>query len=85
LFKSGLWAICGNVGQQLITLVATAVGSKPLFPSRRAEIEEAQTYIASLRDAIARIPQGQSAAALLFFDLRDAPPWVNRDLACPSG
>ncbi len=84
LFKSGLWPICGNVGQQLITMVATAVGSKPLFASRRPDVEVADNYIASLREAISKIPQGQSAAALLFFDLRDTP-WVNRELACPSG
>jgi hypothetical protein len=56
-----------------------------LFPSRRPGVEDAQNYIASLRDAIGRIPQAQRAAALLFFELREAPPWVNRDLACPGG
>ncbi len=85
LFKSGRWTICGNVGQQLITMVATAVGSKPLFPSPRPDVEGAQPYIDSLREAIGRVPQGQSAAALLFFDLHDAPPWINREATCPSG
>ncbi len=85
LFKSGLWTICGNVGQQLITMVATAIGSKPLFPSRRPDVEVAQHYIGSLREALAKIPQGQSAAAVLFFDLHDAPPWINREATCPSG
>ncbi len=85
LFKSGIWTICGNVGQQLITMVATAVGSKPLFPALRPEVEAAQPYIENLREALVRIPQGQSAAALLFFDLHEAPPWINREAACPSG
>ena len=85
LFKSGRWTICGNVGQQLITMVATAIGSKPLFPSPRPDVEGAQPYIEALREAIARVPQGQSAAALLFFDLHDAPPWINREATCPSG
>jgi class 3 adenylate cyclase len=85
LFKSGIWTICGNVGQQLITMVATAVGSKPLFPAPRPEVEGARHYIESLREALARIPQGQSAAASLLFDLHDAPPWINREATCPSG
>jgi len=85
LFKSGVWTICGNVGQQLITMVATAVGSKPLFPSRRPDVEVAQHYIGSLKEALAKIPQGQSTAAFLFFDLHDAPPWINREATCPSG
>src|SRR6266849_3486741 len=85
LFKSGRWRISGNVGQQLITMVATAIGSKPLFPSRRPDVEVAQHYIGSLREALAKIPQGQSAAAVLFFDLHDAPPWINREATCPSG
>ena len=82
LFKSPWWTFCGNAGRQLITMVAV---SKPIFPSRRPEIEVADDYIASLREAIDKIPHGQGAAALLFFDLRDAPPWVNRELACPGG
>jgi serine/threonine-protein kinase len=82
LFKSPLWTICGNIGRQLITMVAV---SKPIFPSRRPEIEIADNYIASLGEAVKHIPQGKSAASLLFFDLRDAPPWINRELACPGG
>ena len=66
-------------------MVATAVGNKPLFPSRRPDVEVAQNYIGSLREALAKIPPGQSAAAFLFFDLRDAPPWINREATCPSG
>jgi hypothetical protein len=85
LFKSGRWTICGNVGQQLITMVATAVASKPLFAAPRPDVEGAQAYIENLREAIARVPQGQSAAALVFFDLHDAPPWIDRDAICPSG
>ena len=82
LFKSGLWPVCGNPGRQLITMVAAA---KPLFPSPRPDVEDARHYIASLGEALKAIPQAKRAAALLFFDLREAPPWVNRELACPSG
>ena len=82
LFKSPLWTICGNIGRQLITMVAV---SKPLFSSRRPEIEIADNYIASLGEAVKHIPQGKSAASLLFFDLREAPPWISRELACPGG
>jgi class 3 adenylate cyclase len=82
LFKSPLWTVCGNVGRQLITMVATA---RPLFSSRRPDVEDAHSYLASLREALQTIPEAKRAAALRFFDLRDAPPWVNRALACPAG
>jgi len=82
LFKAGLWTVCGNVGRQLITMVATA---KPLFPARRPDVEVARDYIADLGEVLKTIPQAKRAAALLFFELRDAPPWINRELACPSG
>ena len=82
LFKSSLWTVCGNIGRQLITMVAV---SRSLFPSRRPEIEDAHDYLATLGDAVKRIPQGKSAAALLFFDLREAPPWISREQACPGG
>jgi hypothetical protein len=81
LFKSRLWTICGNVGRQLITMVAAG---KPLFPTDRPDVEPAQGYIASLGQALNGIPKDK-AATLLFFDLHDAPPWVNREAACPSG
>ena len=82
LFKSGLWTICGNTGRQLITMVAAA---KPLFRSPRPDVEAGHDYIASLGTALKAIPQAKRAASLLFFDLGDAPPWINRELACPSG
>jgi eukaryotic-like serine/threonine-protein kinase len=82
LFKSPLWTVCGNIGRQLITMVAV---SKSIFPARRPEIEDAPAYLASLGDAVKRIPQGKTAASLLFFDLREAPPWISRDQACPGG
>jgi class 3 adenylate cyclase len=82
LFKAGLWTVCGNVGRQLITMVAAA---KPLFPAPRPDVESADNYVASLGEALKAIPQAKRAAALLFFELRDAPPWINRELACPSG
>ena len=82
LFKSPLWTVCGNVGQQLVTIVATA---KPLFPARRPDVEDASDYIGVLGEALRTIPPAKAAASLLFFELRDAPPWINRELACPSG
>jgi hypothetical protein len=82
LFKSPLWTVCGNVGRQLVTVIAA---ERPLFPGRRPEIEDAGAYIASLGEAIRAASRGKIAASLLFFDLREAPPWINRELACPSG
>jgi len=81
LFKSPLWTVCGNVGRQLVTIVATA---KPLFPARRPDVEDAADYIGVLGEALRTIPPAKAAASLLFFDLRDAPPWINRELACPA-
>jgi hypothetical protein len=81
LFKTPPWTVCGNVGQQLVAMTAAA---RPLFPARRPEVEDAQEYIANFGEAIKKLPQGQVAATLLFFDLREAPPWINRELACPS-
>jgi hypothetical protein len=82
LFKSSLWTICGNVGQQLVVLLALP---KPVLRSPRPDVETAEIYIARLRDALKATPPGKSAASLLFFDLRPPPPWVDRELACPSG
>jgi hypothetical protein len=82
LFKSPLWTVCGNVGRQLIAIVATA---KPLFPAPRPDVEDAADYIEVLGAALKTIPPAKAAASLLFFELRDAPPWINRELACPSG
>jgi hypothetical protein len=81
LFKSPLWTVCGNIGRQLVTIVAAA---KPLFPARRPDVENAQDYIGALAGALGKIAPGKAAAGLLFFDLREAPPWINRELACPS-
>ncbi len=81
LFKSPLWTVCGNVGRQLVTIVATG---KPLFPARRPDVEDAADYIGVLGEALRTVPPAKAAASLLFFDLRDAPPWINRELACPA-
>ena len=81
LFKSPLWTVCGNVGRQLVTMIATA---KPLFPARRPDVEDAADYIGVLAEALRTIPPAKAATSLLFFELRDAPPWINRELACPS-
>lgn len=81
LFRPPVWTICGNVGRQLISLLALA---KPLAGSPRPNVEPAATYLAAVRQALAAAPRGRSAAALLFFDLRASPPWVNREAACPG-
>jgi hypothetical protein len=81
LFKSPLWTVCGNVGQQLVTMIAAA---KPIFPARRPDVEDAGEYLAVLGQALKKIPAEQRAATTLFFDLREAPPWVNAQLACRS-
>ncbi len=81
LFKSPVWTVCGNVGRQLVTMVAVP---KPIEPAQRPDVEEARDYIASLREALKKAPGGKAAATLLFFDLREAPPWINRELACGS-
>jgi hypothetical protein len=66
-------------------MLAVDAVAKPPFRSRRPDVEAADDYIASLADALKKIPKGKSAASLLFFDLREAPAWVNRELACPAG
>ena len=76
------WTLGGNTGQQLVSLIAT---SKRLFPGERPEVENAKDYLASLREAVARAGEGQRAAALLFFNLRDdAPQPINRTDSCPA-
>jgi hypothetical protein len=79
---SSCWAFNGNTGQELIALIATA---KPLFPARRAEIEEIGDYLAQVGPALAALPQRDQAAALLMFNLREAAPWLVQGGACPSG
>ena len=75
------WMLGGNTGQQLVSLIAT---SKRLFPGERPEVENAKDYLASLKGAVARTGEGQRAAALLFFDLRDdSPQPINRTDSCP--
>jgi hypothetical protein len=62
------WRLGGATGEQLISLVAAR---KPLFPEGRPDTESARDYIANLSTAINAVPQGGSAAATLFFNLRD--------------
>ena len=81
LFKAPLWTVCGNPGRQMVTAMAA---ERPMFPSRRPGVEDAQSYIASLGEAVKQLPRDRLAAALLFFELREAPPWINRELACPA-
>jgi Protein kinase domain len=61
------WRLGGATGEQLITLIAA---KKPLFPDGRPDTENARDYLASLSDVIKATPQGDSAASLLFFNLR---------------
>lgn len=76
------WTFNGNVGQELITLIAT---TKPLFPAPRPEIESVADYLASLRPIIHGLPQEDGAAALLQFNLGAAAPWSTGATACPTG
>jgi serine/threonine protein kinase len=76
------WVLDGSTGQQLVTLVAA---TKPLFPTRLPETEDAGGYIASLTDAIAKLPSNAIAAALLFFDLNDAGVSPSEAAGCPNG
>jgi hypothetical protein len=61
------WRLSGTTGEQLITLVAA---KKPLFPAGRPDTENARDYLVSLSAAINGVPQSETAASLLFFDLR---------------
>jgi hypothetical protein len=76
------WVFDGNTGQQLITLVAA---TKPLFSGRLPEVEDARGYIASLSDAIGKLPSNTAAAAVLFFDLHEATASSSQAAGCPSG
>jgi serine/threonine protein kinase len=76
------WIFDGSTGQQLITLVAA---TKPLFSGRLPESEDARGYIASLSDAIGKLPPNTAAAAVLFFDLHEATASLNQAAGCPSG
>jgi hypothetical protein len=61
------WRLSGPAGEQLISLIGA---KKPLFPTGRPDTENARDYLASLSNAMKAVPQGESAAALLFFGLR---------------
>jgi hypothetical protein len=75
------WSLGGNTGEQLVTLIAA---SKRLFSPDRPEVENAKDYLASLKDALGNPGDGQRAAALLFFDLRDdSPQPIDRTARCP--
>jgi len=76
------WTFNGNVGQELITLIAA---SKPLFPAPRPEIESVADYLASLSSVIRDLPQEDGAAAMLQFNLGAAAPWSTEATACPTG
>jgi serine/threonine protein kinase len=76
------WVFDGNTGQQLVTLVAA---TKPLFSKRLPDVEDARGYIASLAEAIGKLPSNSAAAAVLFFDLHEAAASPNQATGCPSG
>jgi len=83
LFKSPLhscWTYSGAAGRQLVTLVVTP---KPLFATPRSEIENAHDYLPVLDQAVAQLPKGTGAAAMLFVDLRAAELGAKPDV-CPS-
>jgi hypothetical protein len=74
--------LAGKTGEQLVTLVAT---SKPLFQDLRPEAEQAHDYLAALSEAIKHLQPGKTAAAMLFFDLREETGSTTPGAACPSG
>ena len=73
------WILGGSTGEQLVTLVAA---TKPLFLDQRAEVENARDYLPTLAQAVDKLPEGAGAAALLFFQLRDALPFASRETGC---
>jgi serine/threonine protein kinase len=73
------WILGGSTGEQLITLIAS---SEPLFLDQRAEVENARVYLPTLAQAVDKLPEGAGAAALLFFQLRDALPFASRETGC---
>jgi class 3 adenylate cyclase/serine/threonine protein kinase len=81
LFKTPMWTVCGNVGRQLVTIIASATR---LFPGPRPEVEDAKDYVATLGEALKKLPKDGAAGQLLFFDLREAPPWINPEAVCRS-
>jgi hypothetical protein len=62
------WRLAGSTGEQLISLTAA---TNSLFQDPRPDTESARGYLASLSAAIKAVPQGDAAAAVLFFNLRD--------------
>ncbi len=72
------WTLGGATGEQLVTLIAS---TKQLFAQDRPEIEKASEYLATLSTALSKAP-GSRAAAMLFFNLRDAQPG-SRVNGCP--
>jgi hypothetical protein len=74
------WTYSGAAGRQLIALVVTP---KPLFATPRSEIENAHDYLPALDQAVAQLPKGAGAAAMLFVDLRAAELGAKPDV-CPS-
>jgi hypothetical protein len=83
LFKPPLrscWTYSGAAGRQLIALTVTP---KPLFATPRSEIENAHDYLPILDQAVAQLPKGTGAAAMLFVDLRAAELGAKPDV-CPS-
>jgi len=73
------WILGGSTGEQLVALVAA---TKPLFLDQRAEVENAREYLPTLAQAVDKLPEGTGAAALLFFQLRDALPFGSRKEGC---
>ena len=73
------WILGGSTGEQLVTLVAA---TEPLFLDQRAEVENARVYLPTLAQAVDKLPEGAGAAALLFFQLRDALPFASRETGC---
>ncbi len=73
------WTLGGAAGEQLVTMIAS---TKQLFPQDRPEIEKASEYLSALSEALGKAPAGSRGAAMLFFNLSDAPAG-SRPGGCP--
>jgi hypothetical protein len=66
------WVLGGSTGEQLVTLVAT---TRPLFPDKRPEVDNARDYLPILSDGIKKVPEGSGVATFSFFQLHEALPF----------
>jgi Domain of unknown function (DUF4384) len=73
------WVLGGSTGEQLVTLVAA---TRPLFPDKRPEVDNARDYLAMLSDGIKKVPVDRGVATFSFFQLREALPFGSPQNGC---